>query len=293
MTGKACRNSNGSTGAVRRRCRRASLSVVCGWLELPAGTRFGRGKGRLRRSRADFTTRRGMRYHMVPSLRYRLVPSQAPKMAKPLSNAQPQPSQANRETVRSRILEAAFAAFTQSGYAQASTLDIASWANVSKRELYSLVGNKQEMLVACIRQRAKRLPIPANLPEIRDSDSLARVLISFGMQLLLKLSVPAVIAVYRVAIAEAERVPEIAQALESMGRQATRDALTELLARARSFGILAGQPDEMAEQFFALLWGNLLIGFLLGVAEPPNPNQAKRRARNATTAFLHLYANTL
>jgi len=53
--------------------------------------------------------------------------------------------------VRGRILEAAFAAFMKSGYAAASTLEIATRARVSKRELYALVGNKQEMLIACIR----------------------------------------------------------------------------------------------------------------------------------------------
>jgi len=47
-------------------------------------------------------------------------------------------------TVRERILEAAFAAFMKSGYATASTLEIATRACVSKRELYGLVGNKQE-----------------------------------------------------------------------------------------------------------------------------------------------------
>ena len=58
--------------------------------------------------------------------------------------------------VRERILEAAFAAFMKSGYATASTLEIATRARVSKRELYALVGNKQEMLIACISERAKR-----------------------------------------------------------------------------------------------------------------------------------------
>ncbi len=52
--------------------------------------------------------------------------------------------------VRARILEAAFAAFTRNGYAATSTLEIATRARVSKRELYAAVGNKQEMLIACI-----------------------------------------------------------------------------------------------------------------------------------------------
>jgi AcrR family transcriptional regulator len=38
--------------------------------------------------------------------------------------------------VRERILKAAFAAFKKSGYATASTLEIATRARVSKRELY-------------------------------------------------------------------------------------------------------------------------------------------------------------
>ena len=50
--------------------------------------------------------------------------------------------------VRKRILEAAFRAFMKSGYAAASTLEIATRARVSKRELYALVGNKQKMLIA-------------------------------------------------------------------------------------------------------------------------------------------------
>ena len=61
--------------------------------------------------------------------------------------------------VRRRILGAAFAEFRKSGYAGTSTLVIATRARVSKRELYALVGNKQEILTACIRERAKRFKI--------------------------------------------------------------------------------------------------------------------------------------
>ena len=82
--------------------------------------------------------------------------------------------------VRARILDAAFAAFTESGYAATSTLEIATRARVSKRELYALVGNKQEMLVTCISARARRLQVPADLPVPHDRESLARVLASLA-----------------------------------------------------------------------------------------------------------------
>jgi len=90
--------------------------------------------------------------------------------------------------VRERILEAAFAAFMKSGYATTSMLEIATRARVSKRELYALVGNKQEMLIACISERAKRLDAPADLPVLRDRDTLAQVLASFGMKLVREIS---------------------------------------------------------------------------------------------------------
>lgn len=191
--------------------------------------------------------------------------------------------------VRQRILDAAFAAFMENGHAQASTLEIATHARVSKRELYSLVGNKQEMLVACISERAKRLQVPAALPEPRDRDTFARALEAFGTQLLHEVTDPKVIGVFRLAIAEAIRTPQVAQALDSIAGETSRGALKELMTRARSFGLVGGQPAEMAERFAGLLWGSLMLLLLLRVADRPTPREIARRARSATAAFLQLY----
>jgi AcrR family transcriptional regulator len=191
--------------------------------------------------------------------------------------------------VRARILDAAFAAFMRSGYAAASTLEIATRARVSKRELYALVGNKQEMLIACISARARRLQVPADLPVPHDRETLAHVLASFGTQLVREITDPTVIAVFRLAIAEADRAPEVAQALDSVGRETSRAALRQLMARAQASGLLNGRPAELAEQFGALLWGNLMVSLLLGVAERPNSREVAARARDATAAFLQLH----
>ena len=189
---------------------------------------------------------------------------------------------------RQRIVEAAFSAFMESGFAAASTLEIATRARVSKRELYALVGSKQEMLVACIRERAKRLQMP-DLPEPHDRQALARTLETFGTQLLREVSDPTVIAVFRLAIAEAVRAPEVARALNSLGVETGRAALREVMTRARSAGLVSGDPSEMAEHFAGLLWGNLKVSLLLRVAERPSPREIARRARDATAAFLKLY----
>jgi AcrR family transcriptional regulator len=191
--------------------------------------------------------------------------------------------------VRERILQAAFAAFVKNGYAPTSTLEIATRARVSKRELYALVGNKQEMLIACISRRAKRLDAPAQLPVLRERETLAQVLVSFGTKFVREVSEPTVIAVFRLAIGEAVQAPEVARMLNSIGREAGRAALRKIMAEAQVSGLLTGHPGELAEQFAGLLWRDLLVSLLLGVAERPNPREIARRARDAAAAFLQLH----
>ena len=191
--------------------------------------------------------------------------------------------------VRERILEAAFAAFMKNGYATASMLEIATRARVSKRELYALVGNKQKMLIACISERAKRFEVPADLPMLRDRGTLEQVLASFGTKLVREISDPTVIAVFRLAIAEAVQAPEVARALNSIGREASRAALRKIMAEAQASGLLTGRPAALAEQFAGLLWRDLMVSLLLGVSERPNPHEIAGRARDAAAAFLQLH----
>ena len=192
-------------------------------------------------------------------------------------------------TVRERILDAAFSTFRKSGYAAASTLEIATRARVSKRELYALVGNKQEMLIAYISERAKRFGVPVDLPQPCDRETLAQVLASFGTNLVREVTDPTVIAVFRLAISEVTHAPEVARALDSIGREAGRAALRKIMAQAQASGLLTGQPAELAGQFAGLLWRDLMVSLLLGVAERPNPREIARRARDAAAAFLQLH----
>lgn len=196
-------------------------------------------------------------------------------------------------TVRERILQAAFAAFMQNGYAATSTLEIATRARVSKRELYALVGNKQEMLSACITERVRRLPLPADLPVPRDRDALERALTSFGTTYLREITDPTVVGVYRLAIAEAVHAPEVAQALNSIGRETTRTVLRNIMAQSQSYGVLTGDPAELVEQFGSLLLGDVMINLLLGVAKRPSSRDIAKRARDAAGALLQLHAQPI
>jgi AcrR family transcriptional regulator len=192
-------------------------------------------------------------------------------------------------TARERILTAAFEAFQERGYAATSTLEIATRARVSKRELYALVGNKQQMLIAAIGERAKRLQAPADMPMLRDRATLAQVLTAFGIQFVREVSDPDVVAVFRLAIAEAVQAPEVARTLDSVGRETTRAALRQIMSESRAAGLISGRPADLAEQFAGLLWRDLMISLLLGVAQRPPTGAIEARARDAAQAFLRLH----
>jgi AcrR family transcriptional regulator len=192
--------------------------------------------------------------------------------------------------VKTRILRAAFQAFTEDGYAGTSTLAIARRAKVSKRDLYAHFGSKHEILVVCIKSRADRMRLPPGLPIPRSREMLAATITAFAKNLVRESCDPAVIAAFRLAISEATRSPEVAAALDTAGRDAPRRTLAEYLASAQAAGLLgAGEPAELAVQYLGLLWESLMVRLLLGVAATPTPAEAARRAEKATAAFLRLH----
>ncbi|HMK71306.1 MAG TPA: TetR/AcrR family transcriptional regulator, partial [Xanthobacteraceae bacterium] len=168
-------------------------------------------------------------------------------------------------STRERVLAAAFSVFRKRGFSAASTLEIATRAQVSKRDLYALFGSKHAMLTACVRERASQMRQPLELAAaIPDSrQAVAATLIELGTSILRVACHPDVLAVHRFAIAEADRSPAIARALDTNGREANLAALGAWLARAQAQGLIgAGDPAAMAAHFLALLWGGLLMQLL-------------------------------
>jgi hypothetical protein len=111
--------------------------------------------------------------------------------------------------------------------------------------------------------------------------------------MLREISDPTVVAVFRLAIAEAIRAPEAATALNEAGIAASRMPLREIMTRGRAAGLLSGEPAEMADHFFGLLWGSQMMNLLLRVADRPSPREITRRAEVATTALLRAYGSAL
>lgn len=195
-----------------------------------------------------------------------------------------------RADVRNRIMDATFAVLMDHGYARASTLEIATRAKVSKRELYALFGDKRGVLVAMIARRAARMHKPLALPPAADRQALARTLTDFGTTLLAEVCHPTVTALFRVAIGEAERSPEMARILDENGRGAHRGALVKFFGQVVRTGLIGdADPEIAAGQFLSLLFGDTLLRLVMRASDPPTPHDCARRAHTATVALLRLY----
>jgi hypothetical protein len=169
----------------------------------------------------------------------------------------------------------------------AGLLDDSDWAHLDV-----LPGglNEQQMLIACIAERARRLQLPVDLPVPRDRATLQQLLSAFGTELIREISDPTVIGVFRLAIVEAVHAPEVARALDSIGRETSRTAVRDIMARAQASALLDGRPAELADQFGDLLLGDLMISLLLGLTTRPSSRESAERARAAADAFLQLHS---
>ena len=193
------------------------------------------------------------------------------------------------EALPDRIIGAAFHAFMKDGYAETSMLEIATRAKVSKRDLYASFPGKEAVLLACITSRSARMRLPPDLPAPKSLEILAAALRAYGATVIRGVCEPAAIAMYRLAIAEAERSPAVAEALNA-SRFVNRHALEKYLVQAQAAGVLgAGESARMMERFFALLWGDLQLSRLLGTLGVPTPAEIERRSAEATAAFLKLH----
>jgi AcrR family transcriptional regulator len=192
-------------------------------------------------------------------------------------------------SIRDRALDAAFSLFRENGFSSTSMLDIVTKARISKRDLYALFDNKHAVLAACISEHTEQMrhPLDTMISAPQTRDALRTLLVEFGVSALKTMCHPDALTVFRLAIAESDRAPEVARTLDSSAREANVKTLTELIKKAQSQGLIAaGDPAVLVARFFSALAGDLLIRLLMRVRAAPTEREIVSRARAATEMLL-------
>jgi hypothetical protein len=108
-----------------------------------------------------------------------------------------------------------------------------------------------------------RRPLDTATPVPQTRDALAKLLVQLGVSILKTVCHPEVLTVFRLAIAESDRAPEIARTLDSSGHEANQKALTDLSEKLRRRGWSKPVIQQFWQPVISPRWGDLLIRLLM------------------------------
>lgn len=192
-----------------------------------------------------------------------------------------------QNTRREALLLAAAEVFFEQGYAATSIDAIIERAGGSKRNIYDTFKNKEGLFSAIVTQNADRILSTLVIEGIEGRD-LQETLTVFGRQLLEAYMSPSLLGVYRIAIAEANRFPDLAKAFYKRGPGRAMARLAEILEEAGKQGeVRTGDYLRMADQFVGMIRDNFHLQVVLGLRPPPSAEEAREAVNSAVDIFLN------
>jgi TetR/AcrR family transcriptional regulator, mexJK operon transcriptional repressor len=192
---------------------------------------------------------------------------------------------------REALLRAARELFLEEGYDKVSIDQIVARAGGSKASVYTYFAGKEGLFVALVEQVCGEfLDFPPRAPEGGGTPP-AEVLARIGENACRAVLNPEVMALFRLAVAESYRFPQIGQAFYDSGPRAARAALARYLAAAAGNGDLAIPDPEMAADFFlGMLLDRGTLEMSLTATGTPDGETVRRRVDEAVALMMARYA---
>jgi AcrR family transcriptional regulator len=169
------------------------------------------------------------------------------------------------ETLRAHILRSAKDAFLELGFERTSMDVVAARAETSKRTLYSHFESKDKLFVEVYALVCELYLGRIRTPETYSDDPAEAVVLFCGRFLQLRLWEPA-LRTFRMAIAEAERLPGAGAQFSDVIMDATQDRLATYLEQ--QYGLDAAAAVTMATEIVGSTIYPKLLRALLGVEKP-------------------------
>lgn len=186
-----------------------------------------------------------------------------------------------------RILEAATGLFLRLGFDATSCEQVVAQAGAGKASLYARYANKEALFAAVIRQNVERALAPA--AEVGIDLPLQARLREVGRSILIHSLRPEAVALMRVVLSTAHRMPDLARLADQIGRDGAVRRVATTIA-----GSVPRTPDEMdraeqvANRFIDLVFVPAQMRALLGDDVDAGSPGADRRVDDA----LDLLANS-
>ncbi len=192
-----------------------------------------------------------------------------------LSAADPAPDTEMSPKLR-QIVVAAEDLFMAHGYGAVSMDQVARTANVSKATLYAYFTSKDALFASVVRNKGMQTPLrPDMFPD--NVTDLRAALEEIGERLIRFMLLERTLAIYRIAVAEAARFPELGIAFYANGPHCMIERFSDWLGVLIAQGLVIETDTLMAsEQFIALVRANVFLRRSLSV--PPLPTDAELTA---------------
>jgi len=194
---------------------------------------------------------------------------------------------------RAAIVRAATELFLRQGYQATRTEQIAAAAAVSKQTVYNQFGDKETLfrdivLGVTATAEAFAAELTDTLATLHDPADLEPTLRSLARRYLAAVTNPQVLALRRLVISEALRLPALAAAYYERAPAHILTALAEQMGRLAERGLLrAGDPQLAAEDFAFLLVGRHLDEGMFHTREQaPTADSVAHAADHAVDVFL-------
>ncbi|HEY0503720.1 MAG TPA: TetR/AcrR family transcriptional regulator [Lysobacter sp.] len=203
------------------------------------------------------------------------------------SDPSPRRTRRSPDALRTQILDAAAELFLRDGYANTSIDAVIERVGGSKRAIYSHFGGKEDLFAAMVAGLSEQAlqAIPAS--DERAEEDVRASLVHFARAVMRVLMDPRTIALYRLVVAEAGRMPVLAETFLQYGPGRATSGLTRLLERwARAGRLHIPDPQEAAEHFIGMLRDDSHLEVVLGIRKPLGERAQRSRVERAVDIFL-------
>ena len=199
--------------------------------------------------------------------------------------------EASRDNAKLRqILDGARKVFLADGFDGASMNDIARAAGVSKGTLYVYFDSKEALFEGLVRNEKQTQAERVCPFDMGGDASVETTLRTLGRGLLEMLTRPDNVALLRMVIGVAGKLPAIGRAFYEAGPQYGRERLAAYLERQATAGRL--QIDDAsvaAANFMHLAHSEIAKAQMFGVVESVSPEQIEKSVDNAVAVFMRAY----